>query len=272
MSKPERSIAETSIRPIEDAFHRLQTPATDEAGDENLTDGARVALFNAGFSHHEIAIAAADGWVTVTGAVRSEGERTNAETAIRALEGVAGVSNELSISGAANTATAGRRRPRLAEHLPALRIISTVRYCGLEAASVIAAMRAASSELDGFLSTRGLLPQKGIVVIYTNVQSETVTVELGYRVGEDIVATSEGPVRSAWAPSGAAFSTRPDGGVPGLLTGFAKLQSMAEDAGFRRPEFFWQMMSHLDDPWAPTDANREYVLLEPAGEAVSRSD
>jgi osmotically-inducible protein OsmY len=76
----------------------VRYPSDKKTGDDEIAERAINILFwNAVVPSDQIQIKVQNGWVTLTGAVEWQFQRTGAENAIRRLSGVAGVINDIAI-------------------------------------------------------------------------------------------------------------------------------------------------------------------------------
>src|SRR5438105_15937624 len=70
------------VHPVEDAFHRMQTPMPLSAGhpptDDEVANALRIELWNAGFRQHEFEVAVSDMGISISGAVSTEALRKKA--------------------------------------------------------------------------------------------------------------------------------------------------------------------------------------------------
>jgi hypothetical protein len=76
-----------TVRVIEDAFHRLQTPRPALLTDEDLESAAEVAIWNCDpLLRDRVCVSARQGVLTLTGAVDADAQRAAVVQAVRALD------------------------------------------------------------------------------------------------------------------------------------------------------------------------------------------
>jgi len=239
------------VHPIEDAFHRIQTPMPVSAGhpptDDEPANAVRIELWNAGFRQHEFEVAVSDLGLTISGAVPSEALRKKAiEAAHKATTGR--LLDEIAVADTGAASNPGADAPqKLAEPGPAVYV---ARYCSLDPASIGAGVRSAELVLEAFLSEQRIkTPIRDTLLIFRNVLSETVTIEVGCAVPAKAAKAARGQTRSGRCPSGPDFSLPISGDGHALATTIEALRSMALERGMAQPAFFWQRLPDPHHPW-----------------------
>lgn len=234
----------------EDDFHRIQTPtesalstepATGNATvEDNLVESILVALYliEPTLRRH-VRVSISDHVVTLTGTVESMEQRRAIETAVKAIDGVYGISDLTEIIPAASQTPAPtpdtsikkvRRRP----------MIYVTRYCSTDPASITAAIRQGAETLDAFLRHFGRPLPDETIVIYRNWHQDTVIVEIGYPAIAGTAKWATGEVMSGQAPSGDMISELPGDGVEGVIVARRRLLEEARLAGLSPTGIVWQ--------------------------------
>jgi hypothetical protein len=152
--------------------------------DDNLAEAVQIAAWTAiGSAKCAIAFDVHGHTVTMTGQLPTEQQRQALEAAIFRVAGIQIVINKISLHGepAADPASQGAEQPagtRTIE-VEAQQIVSVTRFCGLDEASLSAAIRGAVALLDRAFALQGLPLARELFVTYQNHRLDTVTVQIG---------------------------------------------------------------------------------------------
>ena len=248
-----------AVKILEDEFHRLQTPSSptgvttgpfvgNASVDDNIAEAVRVALWRLGAPMcGRVEATVADARVTLTGTVSSLEEIGAIESAVFAVDGIAGITNfvEVETKAAKEDAPAalapGSELSRT--QVTSQPMLFVTRYCSLEPASVTAAIRQGMNVLDGFIGGLAEPPPKEAIVIYRNRLPETVIVEVGYPVSASVAKRAAGEVKSGKTPGGSMLSIMPDAGLGGLLEAQDRLLEHARRAKLIPGKAVWQRFS-----------------------------
>ena len=181
--------------------------------DENLREILAIAIWNLlGARGHTIAISVTDGIVRLEGMVNDSAEETALLKLARSHTGIRDVINGLEIAGSEGTTQAGEALigapPRKLAHL--------VRYCGLDEASIAAALRQGLSHFAPMLvRAGGPVP---LVIVYRNLMPGAVTLDIGVPLDVAGEVAPDGEVQIRELPAGEAGAPPPYGmGLGGVL-------------------------------------------------------
>ena len=122
-------------------------------------------------------------------------------------------------------------------------MLYVMRYCNLETASIMAAIKQGIETLDAFLKAEKQPVPRDIIVIYRNRQSETITVEIAYPVATNVAQRAAGEIKSGKTPGDTTITTMPQHGLAGLLAAHQALGDRATSKGGTPAPLFWQRYS-----------------------------
>jgi hypothetical protein len=216
--------------------------------DDNIAEGAQVALWSAlGDDHHRIRVHVEDGCVTLAGALDDKAACEAAELAVRAVPGVRRVVPRLA-AGSVSAAVA----PEV--------MLSVTRFCGLEPASIRAAVAEGRGALDAFFARYRLPPAHDLVLVFRNRRNDTVTIDIAYPVPAVSATRTDDEVEARAVPTGPTLSALPEPGVAGLLRAASALSPHGD--GGAPTAWFWQRIAGgARHPW---DASAALPVNVPA--------
>lgn len=247
-----------AVKILEDEFHRLQTPSAPKGVtaapfvgntsiDDNIAEAVKVALWHLGAPLcGRVEASVADARVTLTGTVDSIEQIGAIESAVFAVDGIAGITNfvEVETKAATEDAPAAVAPDNLARaQVTSQPMLFVTRYCSLEPASVTAAIGQGLHVLDGFIAELAEPAPKEAIVIYRNRLPETVIVEVGYPVSAGVAKRAAGEVKSGKTPGGSMLSIMPAAGLGGLLEAHDRLLEHARRAKLIPGKAVWQRFS-----------------------------
>lgn len=181
--------------------------------DENLREILAIAIWNLlGARGHTIAISVTDGIVRLEGTVADSAEETALLKLARSHTGIRDVINGLEIAGSEAAVDAGGPLPGA----PPRKLLHLVRYCGLDEASIAAALRQALGHFAPLVGhAGGSVP---LVIVYRNLMPGAVTLDIGVPLDAAGAVAPEGEVHIRELPAGEAGAPPPYGmGLSGVL-------------------------------------------------------
>ncbi len=196
--------------------------------DENLLECVQVALWSAtqGKSHG-ISVSVENGDVVLSGTVVNEAERTACEQAVKAIDGVNSVTNELNV-----------------RDLWAGEMLFATRFCQTHTASVVAGIRDALATLIARGARLDGLEPNEVVVVYRNRRPGTITVEVGVPVAAMSGGSGPNGFRQDRLPGGSELSARTtSAGIKGILRTYERLRQQAREQGAQPADWFWHAVS-----------------------------
>lgn len=249
---------EPVVHPVEDVHHRLQTPApaAHPVSNEEVADAIRIALWNAGLTHHELVVEVSDDCVVLSGTVPAPLHLPELLAATAGLLGARRIEARATVAGAPPPVPEPESLP--GAMLPPRPMLSVLRYCTLDAPSLAAAIRSAVRILDAYAAERGVRCGQ-TVLVYRNVRGATATVETGYLVEPAVLATEHPEVRAGLAPSGPFLAAELMGGVEDLIAGLERLRRESRERGLGEPSVYWQVFDRPPGLGTVLSASRLYA-------------
>jgi hypothetical protein len=248
-----------AVKILEDEFHRLQTPSSaggvttapfvgNISVDDNIAESVKVALWHLGAPVcGRIEAAVSDARVTLTGTVDSIEQIGAVESAVFAVDGIAGISNFVVVETQTAKGDAAAALPPKSDlartQVTSQPMLYVTRYCSLEPASITAALRQGMDVLDSFVGGLAEPAPTEAIVIYRNRLGETVIVEVGYPVSAEAAKRATGEVKSGRTPGGSMVSIMPDAGHHGLLEAQNRLLEHARREKLVPGKAIWQRFS-----------------------------
>lgn len=214
---------------------------------DNLHESVQIALWiKLGPGARRVAIRTSDdGVVELRGRVASEQLHHEVAEAVRDIKGVASLHDHITVRSEAHDAPAPQRT------------IYLRRFCAADEASTSAAIREAIARLDEHFAGRGELPGR-LLVIYRNLQPQTVTLDIAMPAGESTAAPSGSDLHLGEAPRSAGAEALAGPGFGGLLAAVAELGVPMHEHD--HPLVFWQSFEAADfRPWTGHPAARVHL-------------
>jgi hypothetical protein len=213
--------------------------------DDNIAECAQVALWNALKSARgRVKVSLAEGHATLSGRVRRTAEREAAELAIRALNCVNGITNDIVVEPSARGVR--HEAPIALSRRSPSQLLYVTRFCSLEEASVTAATKDAIAVLNNLLGNRK--PSEFIVRFY-NQHADTITLDVGCR-GRLPAGIDIGEVHVGKAPTGLGFAVTPPEGFAGLMNALDRLREQVNATQDGTVADVWQVLPANADPLA----------------------
>lgn len=219
--------------------------------DDNIAEGVRVAIWSAiGERAHAIVASVAEGIVTLTGQYRSAAEQAAVH---RAVSGVPGV-HKLVDAGDVGIAAEHSAVVTVQEKTP---LVQVTRFCGLDEASMSAAIRQAVDVLDAFMVAQGAALPQTLIIRYRNPIEGAMTLEIGVPTAIAPASIPRGEIGMSALPAGPRTRQPVAGGVPGLVAGVADLTA-------RGAEAIWQEFgAETFRPWRRHPDSELIAILPP---------
>jgi len=243
----------------------------NETVDDNLTECVQIALWNAlGDLHGSVFPKVNNGVVTLSGAVTSAKHRDAAEAAASSIAGVVKVIIKIDIVAGddypAAKRAAIRRQPAVSiRHIAPQPMVYVVRFCGVDEASMSAALRQGVHILDEFLASKGHPAGNQLFVVYRNQLPGTVTLQVGMPVDAVTARSATGELTSGTTPGGSFMTKRIEAGLPNLLTAEAELLQLAKRSRVSCQPWFWQSFPAPDfRPWLGHPRAPVHLPIEPS--------
>jgi len=232
--------------PIDPAVEPL---VGNESVDDNLAELAEMAMWKAiGVADRTVELCVETGVVRLSGTLKNAAQLEAVTAAVSRVPGVREVVAQVILDEPKGRATSSRRgaAPQEVAIEPLLYV---VRYCGLDEASMSAAVREAVSELDRLFTGHGLKPAKVLYMVYRNRRPDTVTIEIGMPV-EALPNFETSGLHAGHTPGGQILSGKTAAGVDAMLATVDRLTRSAVRHGLRPADHWWQRFeTEAFRPW-----------------------
>lgn len=227
--------------------HRRDPFVGNETVDDNLAELAQLAMWRIlGADEKDIVVTVDAGVIGLSGRVRNASQLDAISKAIRAIEGVRAVTSHIVLANTGEPSPPGRDAP---EEIAAEPFLYLVRYCGLEEASMSAAIGQAVEQLDGRFAAGQLPAPERLFVIYRNLRANTVTLEIGMPTATPVAIAGSG-LKAGLTPSGPTLSAEVPAGVAPMLAAVATLRKSAVARNLVPANFWWQCFAAQQfRPW-----------------------
>ncbi|GLQ56627.1 hypothetical protein GCM10010862_38860 [Devosia nitrariae] len=221
--------------------------------DDNVAECVQLALWTTpglprGNVHGEVK----DRRVTLTGTLASRQQRQAAEAAVRALDCVTKITNDIAIDPTL------KQPPEAVDAIdtpPDIRVacafpmVYVTRYCSMIPASVSAAIADAITSLDHGLADWDDRHSARLVVLYRNQRGDTVTLDVGYLVERGMMPAVAGEVKAGSTPAGEALAIEDIENLPQLVAAREILLSYAAAIGRKPENIAWQILEGGTHSW-----------------------
>ncbi|MEO8883220.1 MAG: hypothetical protein ABI377_07415 [Devosia sp.] len=233
------------VQVTEDAFRRLQQPQQDSPeSDEDLANAAQVAIWNCDPDlHRRVRASANDGYLTLSGTVATERQRSSIETAVLGLgDGTNRLTNMIEVIGATQNEEEKPTPPAAHQEVAAEPMLYVRRYCGIEPYSLSAALHEALAVLDRRFLDLGLTTPDEAIVVYRNRLPESVVLDVGYVLPSSARAKSDDELKVGMTPGGSVLSAPAAFGSRGLFEVHDQLIERARLGRLSPMNFTWQRL------------------------------
>ncbi len=226
---------------------------------DNLHEAVQVALWSVlGEASHAVSVAIAKGVVTLSGPLPAGANETRLLATLGKVPGLSGIENRLRSPVAAPEHDAAAPPITAAQPLLLVR-----RFCGLDAASVNAAIRQAIAVLDAESLRFGLPQPEQLVLFYRNVQADTLTLEIAMPVAAYPAALDQSELRPALLPQGDIAIAPAGAGLGAVLLARRQLVEAERRAGRSLAGWWWQRLpAGSFRPWRELPASELCSLRE----------
>jgi hypothetical protein len=194
--------------------------------DDNVAECVQVAIWKAiGEASQKVIVRVDKDTVQLGGSVDTEAQRHAAEVAAYSIASINMVVNQLEVSVAS---------ARDATFVPTGPLLMATRYCTLDASSIAAAVSQAQGALTQFVSAVGAPSPARFLIVYRNLRSTTVTIDVACEVTPTVAARASGEIHAGQFRGLAQASRLPAGRADDVL---ARLHKLVGDVP---PAIYWQ--------------------------------
>lgn len=223
----------------------------NESVDDNVAEAVQIALWKElGPARDTVQVRFSHGEAILTGSVPSADERLAAERAVRALECISVVTNDIEVAAQATEPDHAEATTRKHAGDPSDQMIFVTRYCSLEEPSMIAAIKDGIKALSTFLTSQRLGAPKEVLLFYHNQRSHTISIDIACSGMLSGRRFPEEEIRTRIMPKEKLISATPSEGLDGMLATSDQLRAKAGYADSHAIPIYWQRIPLEPDPFS----------------------